>query len=154
MLYETYTVKEGDTIDSIALIFNTDPESIVRANNLERVYYLMPGEKLRIPIKPPAGFEYYIVKHGDTLYSIGQKYNANPTTLSEINGLDVTGYLYPEEKILVPKTGVKTHITKEGDTLVDIIRNLNINENDLPTLLKGNKNIYLVPNQLIVFEGK
>ena len=72
-------------------------------------------------------FEYYTVQKGDNLYQISKKYNIPIDILSSINGLELNEYIYPEQKILVPKSGVMVYITKEGDTL-----NLVANELGIP----------------------
>jgi putative chitinase len=44
-----HTVKQGDTVYSIARANNTTPEVIARANGLDRNFTITPGQKLRIP---------------------------------------------------------------------------------------------------------
>ncbi len=46
---ETYTVEAGDTLYTIGIEMKVDWEDIASANNLERPYNLIPGEKLKIP---------------------------------------------------------------------------------------------------------
>ena len=107
---QTYIVMPGDTINSIAQKFNVDVISLVRENNLENIYYLVPGLELIIPISNNnnstnnangntmntttnssnnGAFEYYTVKKGDNLYAIAKKYNISDKTLAEINGLEL-----------------------------------------------------------------
>ncbi|MFA7688798.1 MAG: LysM peptidoglycan-binding domain-containing protein [Bacilli bacterium] len=150
-MFETYVVREGDTIESIARFYGIDSEEIIKVNNLERIYYLMPGQQLKIPLTPPPGFEYYTIQPGDSLYSIGQKYNTNPETLAAINGLDIEAYIYPGEKIIAPKGGVRTYVVKEGETIKDVAERLGV---DQTQLLMDNEGIYLVPGQLILHQEK
>ncbi|MCL5676093.1 MAG: M23 family metallopeptidase [Patescibacteria group bacterium] len=71
---ETYTVKGGDTLSSIAKNFNitvdtirwANPDSVPTDKTL-----LHPGDKLQIP--PVTGIVHK-VKSGDTIYSIAKKY--------------------------------------------------------------------------------
>ena len=111
---QTYIVMPGDTINSIAQKFNVDVISLVRENNLENIYYLVPGLELIIPISNNnnstnnangntmntttnssnnGAFEYYTVKKGDNLYEIAKKYNISDKTLAEINGLELNEYI-------------------------------------------------------------
>ena len=73
---ETYIVKEGDNIATIAKKYNISIVDLINQNNLENVYYLEPGLELIIPEeKAPLGFTHYTVKKGDNLYEIAKHYN-------------------------------------------------------------------------------
>lgn len=144
-----YIVEEGDTIASIAKKLGVRVVDLVRINRLENVYELTPGDELLIPdINKSYPFEYYVVKKGDNLYQIGLKYNIDPGLLAELNGLELNEYLYPEQKLLVPKKDVKIYITKEGDTLNYISDDLGVPRE---SILLYNQNIYLLPGQLIAY---
>lgn len=166
---QTYIVMPGDTINSIAQKFNVDVISLVRENNLENIYYLVPGLELIIPISNNnnstnnangntmntttnssnnGAFEYYTVKKGDNLYAIAKKYNISDKTLAEINGLELNEYIYPDQTLLIPKSGVGVYITKDDDTLKKITEDLQVPVNEI---LYYNQNIYLLPEQLIVY---
>ena len=93
-------------------------------------------------------FEYYIVKKGDNLYQIGLKYGLTAKEIAELNGLELNEYIYPDQKILVPKENVKIYITEEGDTLNQVAQKLNISKE---TIDSYNKEIYLLPEQLIAY---
>jgi membrane-bound lytic murein transglycosylase D len=47
----TYQIKEGDTLWSIALLHDTDPLDLARANNMELEGILREGRTLKVPIK-------------------------------------------------------------------------------------------------------
>jgi membrane-bound lytic murein transglycosylase D len=47
----TYRVKKGDTLWSIALAHDTDPETLAQANNMEMNGILREGRTLKVPIK-------------------------------------------------------------------------------------------------------
>ncbi|MDR0641703.1 MAG: LysM peptidoglycan-binding domain-containing protein [Treponema sp.] len=47
----TYQVKKGDTLWAIALLHNTDPLDLARANNMELEGLLREGRTLKVPIK-------------------------------------------------------------------------------------------------------
>ncbi|MCX8063912.1 MAG: LysM peptidoglycan-binding domain-containing protein [Candidatus Hydrogenedentes bacterium] len=51
-----YTVKHGDTLDTISRDFRVSKEEIIRMNNLKKPYILPAGRKLRIPKIPKVGF--------------------------------------------------------------------------------------------------
>jgi len=146
---DVYVVREGDTIISIAQDFGIKIVDLIEANGLENIYTLIPGDELIIPTDIPLGFTYYIVQKGDTLYKIAGMYNIDMEDLAQINGLELGEYIYPGQKLLVPKEGVFAYITKEGDTLVNIAEKLNVNPEDI---LLYNRRIYLLPEQLIAYK--
>lgn len=151
MLNETYIVQEGDTVLSVAKLFEIRLIDLIEANNLQDVYELTPGVELIIPTDHPLGFRYYVVKEGDTLSSIARQYGLDTKTLAEINGLEMTEYLYPNQKLLVPKEGVYVYITQEGDTMETVYDQLHINPDEVEIL---NQHVYLLPEQLISYRKK
>ena len=88
-----------------------------------------------------------MVKKGDSLYSIAENFNTDPVILSEINGLKLYDYIYPNQVIIVPKENTRLYITKEGDTINSLIDSGTFSLEDLQ---KYNKNLYLIPEQLII----
>lgn len=145
-MVERYTVRENETLDDVARKFGISTIDIVKANNLDS-YYLNPGTVLVIPKESDSVFLDYIVKQGDSLYSIAEEFGTDPVILSEINGLKLYDYIYPNQIIIVPKENTKLYITKEGDTINNLIEKGHLTLNDLP---KYNKNLYLIPEQLII----
>ncbi len=51
-VFDTYTVTDGDTFDSIAQAFGVSVDDLVAANGYSQPQTLSPGELLRIPLKP------------------------------------------------------------------------------------------------------
>ena len=149
---ETYIVKEGDNIATIAKKYNISIVDLINQNNLENVYYLEPGLELIIPEeKAPLGFTHYTVKKGDNLYEIAKRYNISVKDLSELNGLEINEYIYPEQRLLVPEEGVQFYITKDGDTIQTIIDKLGTNREEI---FVYNPKIYLLPEQLIAYRKR
>ena len=146
-MYDKYVIKEGDSLSSIASKFNTSVDKIMDINNLYRVDYLNIGDEIIVPKEQEEYFTYYTVNQGDNLYAIARKYNINPSLLAILNGLNMEDYIYPNQKILIPKSGYSFYITKEGDTL-DIIKD-KFNKNT-DEILRYNTTIYLLPGQLMI----
>lgn len=149
---QTYIVKPGDSIISIAKRLNVRVEDLIRENHLENIYYLVPGMELIIPdISNLEPFNYYVVQKEDNLYQIGKRYGISAEVLAEINGLELNEYIYPGQRLLVPKEGVKVYITKEEDTLKSIADDLGVFKEQI---LLYNPNIYLLPGQLIAYSER
>lgn len=110
---------------------------------------LRAGENLVIPNNQANLFQTYRVKSGDNLYEIGKRYQTSAKDIALINGLEEADYIYPNQELLIPRTGVQIYITKESDTLKDVAKRFNTNTEKLTM---ENENIYLLPEQLLVFK--
>ena len=135
----TYTVKSGDTLYSIARKYNVSVNELKEANNLTS-NSLSIGQVLSIPndeLETPSPIigETYIVKSGDTLYSIARKFNISVTDLKNVNNL-TSNTLSINQELIIPKTTdtTKTYTVKSGDTLYSIARKYNVSVNDIKTL--------------------
>lgn len=92
----------------------------------------------------------YIVKTGDSLYTIAKKYNTTVDELMEINHLSGT-MIYPNQVLFIPKAQTSTtdtYLTKAGDTISSILDKYGI---DFATFLKYNDidRLQLLGNQLV-----
>lgn len=141
---DTYTVLKGDTLWSIAKKFNTTVDNLKKANKLNgNMLYI--GQNLVVP-------EYfttedtnitYIVKKGDTLYSIATLYGVSINDLKNSNNLssDILSIgqeikIPSGESIITPSEDDiinedNTYIVQRGDTLYSISRKFNIPINDI-----------------------
>ena len=96
-------------------------------------------------------FDYYMVSNGDTLYKIARDNNIDASLLAALNGINENDYIYPNQVLLIPKAGSIIYITAVGDTLTEIAKGFDVS---LEELLEQNNNIYLQPEQLIVYKYK
>lgn len=122
-----YTVKSGDSLWSISRKFNVTVDELKNANNLSS-NLLSVGQNLIIPGKEAqATSDEYVVKKGDTLYSIARKYNTSVDNLKSINNI-TTDSLAIGQIIKLPSTNSTvsdTYIVKKGDSLYSIARTYN-----------------------------
>ena len=141
-----YTVKKGDTLYSIAKVYNTSVEAIKNLNYLKN-NSLTIGQVLRIPeiyTKPDEmvnpTFVNYTVKKGDTLYSIAKKYQTTVDSIIQDNGLKkntltigqnlkirTSPTMEVEEcfgEEYIPSTNIpsKTYTVQKGDSLYSIAK--------------------------------
>lgn len=146
-----YIVQRGDTLYSIALKNNTTVDKLRELNNLN-TNTLTIGQILALPIETNIEeYDIYIVKKGDSLWSISRKFNIDINDLIELNNLnDLT--LQINQSILVPKQqeNIETdiYIVNKGDTLWSISNKLNIPVQTLKELNNLNSNLLKVNQQL------
>ncbi len=109
-----YIVKRGDTLGEIARRFGVDWRQIKRWNNIKGTT-IYRGQSLIIrPDKDYSGkageenpssgefdTEIYVVRKGDSLSRIAEKYGVRVSDLRRWNGLHERKYIYPGQKIRV-----------------------------------------------------
>ena len=157
-----YTVVKGDTLYSIARKYNTTPQKIIDLNYLKSTN-ISPGDILRIPetytkeedIYLP-NYTNYIVKKGDTIYSIARENNITVDTLINDNALpNNTLQIGQILKIRIPSSNMViieecygkdyvppsdssekylTYIVKKGDNLYSIARKYNVSVSEIMSL--------------------
>ena len=148
-MYDTYVIEKGDTINTISSKLNTSPEVIYQLNGY--VLDLVPGNTLVVPRVTSNYFDYYTVSKGDTLYKIANSNNIDADLLAQLNGINKSDYIYPNQTLLIPKAGSILYITAVGDTLSEIAKGFNVG---IDKLVSQNDNLYLQPEQLIVYKYK
>ena len=150
-MFDRYSLKKGETLESVAKLFNTNIETLKDINNIYFNDQLRAGSDLIVPKNSDNYFNYYVIEKGDNLYGIARKYNINPELLASMNGLDMDDYIYPNQEILIPKSGYSYYITKEGDTIDTVSNIFKLNRNEL---LENNPIIYLLAGQIMVKKNK
>lgn len=90
---ETYQVKPGDTLYSIAFRYGKDYREVAQKNNIDVPYNISVGQIIHLNSKPmtvaPAAKEQkiYIVKNGDTAVSVAKKHGLTLSQLVKANQL-------------------------------------------------------------------
>ena len=144
-MYKVYQIKIGDTLDSIARMFNMTPEDIQKLNDIDELIVGMPIVVLNN--KDHNWYDEYYVQQGDTLYNIALKNNIALSDLVAINGLDKDSYIYPNQEIIIPKQEYQIYVTKENENIVDVLKKMDLNFTKLVSL---NPKIILKEDQLLI----
>ncbi len=100
----THIVQPGQNLFGIARYYGVDVWALARANHIVNPNYIYVGQRLIIPAKPtaqpPAGV--YIVKVGDTLYSIARQYGTTAWAIAQANGIYNLNYIYVGQRLRIP----------------------------------------------------
>ncbi len=116
----TYIVRQGDTLSTIAKMFQVSVNTIIWANNIKNGV-ISPGQSL--VILPISGVEHTVAK-GDTVQSIAKKYHADVQDILAFNGFSSTDVkLVIGDIVIVPDGEISSTSTSglrsAGATLVD-----------------------------------
>lgn len=127
-----YTVKSGDSLWSISRKFGVSVNELKKVNNLSS-NLLSIGQNLIIPGKKNnTSSNEYVVKKGDTLYGIANKYNVSVDNLKSYNNLS-TDSLSIGQIIKIPdnKANSNEYVVKSGDSLYSISRKYGVSVDEL-----------------------
>ncbi|MBN2343367.1 MAG: LysM peptidoglycan-binding domain-containing protein [Deltaproteobacteria bacterium] len=97
---KTHVVKSGDSIAKIADYYGVSQRDLREMNKLKKGKPLRMGQELLIPNVLRVSGKKYKVQKGDTLASIGQKFNRAPKDIALANKLDPNTAL-PVGRVLV-----------------------------------------------------
>lgn len=97
---QIHVVQRGQTLPGIAQAYGVTAEAIERANQIQDLPYLVPGQALVIPI---AG-RYHFVQPGQTLAEIGRLYGFSAPQLARVNRMAPGAPLPVGIRIYIPAT--------------------------------------------------
>jgi LysM repeat protein len=105
-----HTVKQGETLSSIARRYGTTWQAIAQANNLQNPNQIYVGQKLKIPSGGgtsggATGCRYqHTVKQGEWVWQIARDYGVSPYDILAANGLTIksANTVYPGTVLCIP----------------------------------------------------
>ncbi|ERJ13133.1 stage II sporulation protein D [Haloplasma contractile] len=128
-----YRVKQGDSLWNISRQFNISPEQLKDANDLNS-NSLMPGQTLIIPTTSESNTETYVVRDGDSLWSIASRFDMTVEDLKELNNL-VNNDLNPGEVLKIKSdSSTLIYTVKQGDSLWSIANYYGMSVKELKAL--------------------
>ena len=122
----TYTVKSGDSLWSIARKYDTSVSELQKLNNLSSTI-LQVGQVLKVPQSSSnnenSSANTYVVKSGDSLWSIANRFGTTVDELMRVNRLN-SNILSIGQVLTLPgnTNSNQTYIVKAGDSLWNIAR--------------------------------
>lgn len=153
--YEIYTVKKNDNLWDIANYYGVSVNDLINLNNLGTTM-LQIGQQLLIPKKETTLDNIYIVKKGDSLWSIANQYGISVNELKSANNLS-SNILTTGQELIIPKKENDsvsddkiTYIVQSGDSLWSIAKKYNISVNELKSANNLSNNLLQIGQKLII----
>ncbi|MBP3766629.1 MAG: LysM peptidoglycan-binding domain-containing protein [Bacilli bacterium] len=147
----TYTVSSGDTLYSISKKLGVTVDEIKQLNNLTS-NTLRVGQTLLIPTNEIVE-DSYIVKPGDTLYSISRITGISIDDLRRINNLN-SDILSVGQKIFLKDNDDNAnyieYTVKKGDNLYSIAKTYGITQKELMDINNLNSNLLSIGQILLI----
>lgn len=114
---EVYRVVAGDTLFRIAQQHGTTVAAIRAANGWGPTYStIYPGQHVFVPTGASAGTRNYVVRRGDTLYSLARRFSTSVAAIQTANNLTGAA-IYTGQALKVPAVGGLTYTVQRGDYL-------------------------------------
>ena len=134
----THVVKRGETLSAIAQQYGVCQQAIMDANGIADPSLILVGQRLVIPGstggESEAGDGLHVVKRGETLSAIAQRYGVSVTRLAEVNGIDDPSRIRTGQRLVVPGGGQTESATAAPETTASAPAN---NSNTVHTVKAG-----------------
>ncbi|MBI4786633.1 MAG: LysM peptidoglycan-binding domain-containing protein [Chloroflexi bacterium] len=158
-----HTVAWGETLYSIARTYGLTPQQVADANGISVNGWVYAGQRLTIPVNAtaptpamtPSG--YYVVRAGDTLYSIATRFGMTPSAFAAANWLPADGVIYVGWSLKIPVTApnasgtraapAQTYIVQPGEFLTQIALRY---ETTVQAITLANN----LPNDWLIYPGQ
>ena len=151
-----YIVKSGDSLWSISKKYGISVDQLKAENNLKS-NTLSIGQYLKIPTisNNEEGIEYYVVKSGDTLWSIARNNNTTVDNIKTLNNLKNNTLTVGQRLIIKNTTGSTPnngnyYTVVKGDSLYKIANKYNTTVDKLKTLNNLTSNTLSIGQKLLL----
>lgn len=134
-----YTIRPGDSWWSIANRFGMDMYQLAQLNGMSINNVIHPGQKIKVkgtikngakPVKN-TNTSSYLVKPGDSWWSIAAKHGLSMYTLAARNGRTIYSMLHPGDRLTISGQTSRTYTVRRGDTLSGIAGRLGVSVSHL-----------------------
>lgn len=148
-----YTIRPGDSWWSIANRFGMDMYQLSQLNGMSINNVIHPGQKIKVkgtikngakPVKN-TNTSFYVVRPGDSWWSIAAKYGLSMYTLAARNGKTIYTVIHPGDKLTISGQTSRTYTVRRGDTLSSIASRLGTSVSSL-----ASRNHISNPNRIYV----
>ena len=126
--WTSYTVRQGDTLKSIAAARGTTVQALAEANALGNADFIYAGQSLKVPSvgqssqwqapSPPAAMKSgsmgkHVIKPGETLSGIAWKYGISMQALMQANHLSSADWINAGQTLKIPGHKAKSYKAKK-----------------------------------------
>lgn len=127
-----YTIRPGDSWWLIANRFGMDMYQLAQLNGMSINNVIHPGQKIRVkgtikngakPVKN-TNTSFYVVKPGDSWWSIANRFGMDMYQLAQLNGMSINTVIHPGDRLTVIGQTSHVYTVKSGDTLSGIANRL------------------------------
>ena len=156
-----HLVKKNETLRKISAKYKCSYVDIARWNNIKPPYKIVLGQKLSVSKNSPAarkrtisknantkkiakittGSTLYLVKSGDTLYSIGRRFKISHKRIMSVNNLTLKNKLKAGQKLKIPNNKQKDSKKKIAKISVDKTRNMRFRTQKTSIISNDNENM-------------
>jgi membrane-bound lytic murein transglycosylase D len=168
-----HRVRKGEALSVIARRYHTNVKKIMWANNLRRSSYIVVGQKLKIPQRGmvitqaratsssnEAWNNRHVVKRGDSLWNIANRYGTTTQKIQEMNSLSTTRLRIsqvlkvpsPQHEAVQSDKGSGTYYVQRGDSPYIIARRYNMSLNHFLEINKLTSRSTIYPGQKVKTE--
>ena len=155
----TIVIKRGDTLNRLAIEYNTTVERLVELNNIQNPNLIYVGATLIVPRgetiqdndgNSTSGQTIYIVQRGDTLNQIAANFGTTAIAIAKENNIRNINLIYVGQRLIIPTNRYDLNHTiykiQYGDTLYSISRRYGVS---IATIVRLNR----IQNPNLIYAG-
>lgn len=146
-----YTVQKGDSLWAIANKYGTTVDNLKKANNLSN-NNLAIGQTLIIPSTNVPGQNEitYVVKKGDSLWLIANKYDTTVEKIKSTNNLSSNNLSIGQVLVIPSTSSFTTYTVQKGDSLWVIANKYNTTVDNIKKLNNLSSNLLSIGQKLLL----
>lgn len=146
-----YTVQKGDSLWAIANKYGTTVDNLKKANNLSN-NNLAIGQTLIIPSTnvPSQNEITYVVKKGDSLWLIANKYDTTVEKIKSTNNLSSNNLSIGQVLVIPSTSSFTTYTVQKGDSLWVIANKYNTTVDNIKKLNNLSSNLLSIGQKLLL----
>jgi membrane-bound lytic murein transglycosylase D len=174
--YAVHKVRKGDSVSTLAVKYKTSEKAIMAMNKIKPDKPLVAGTRVKLPasrtlastdVQEPIHSKVikdnlieYIVKQGDTIWTIAEQHNTSAKVIQSLNQLSSTSLMTGQVLQItaspdtLKKRKTATHTVQKGDYPGKIAKRYNMKLEELLKINKLSRTASLKPGQTLVVRTK